>query len=93
MRWNKNFIVKRRGIITLGFHYKDFQDIGLRNARLGFGQVEETHLMENIIYNELRMRGFRVDVGVVQKREKNENGVTTKKQLKIDFIANQGSKR
>ena len=70
-----------------------FEDIGLRNARLGFRQVEETHLMENIIYNELRMRGFQVDVGVVQKREKNDVGAFMKKQLEIDFIANQGSKK
>lgn len=60
-----------------------FEDIGLRNARLGFRQVEETHLMENILYNELRMRGYQVDVGVVMKREKTEEGVMTKKQLEI----------
>ena len=70
-----------------------FEDVGLRNARLGFRQIEETHLMENIIYNELRMRGFQVDVGVVQKRTKTEDGTVKKKQLEIDFIANQGSKR
>lgn len=56
-------------------------------------QVEETHLMENIIYNELRARGFQVDVGVVQKRSRNEEGRQVKKQLEIDFIANLGSKR
>jgi predicted AAA+ superfamily ATPase len=70
-----------------------FEDVGLRNARLGFRQIEETHLMENIIYNELRMRGFQVDVGVVLKRAKTEDGTVEKKQLEIDFIANQGSKR
>jgi predicted AAA+ superfamily ATPase len=70
-----------------------FEDVGLRNARLGFRQIEETHLMENIIYNELRMRGYQVDVGVVQKRAKIEDGTVEKKQLEIDFIANQGSKR
>lgn len=70
-----------------------FEDVGLRNARLGFRQIEETHLMENIVYNELRIRGFRVDVGVVMKREKTDKGVMTKKQLEIDFVANQGSKR
>lgn len=70
-----------------------FEDVGLRNARLGFRQVEETHLMENIIYNELRMRGFRVDVGMVQKRERDQNGVMTKKQLEVDFVASLGSKK
>lgn len=70
-----------------------FEDVGLRNARLGFRQVEETHLMENIIYNELRMRGFRVDVGMVQKRERDPNGVMTKKQLEVDFVASLGSKK
>ncbi len=70
-----------------------FEDVGLRNARLGFRQVEETHLMENIIYNELRMRGFQVDVGVVLKRSRNEEGRQEKKQLEIDFVANLGSRR
>lgn len=70
-----------------------FEDIGLRNARLGFRQVEETHLMENVIYNELRVRGFQVDVGVVQKRSRNKEGRQEKKQLEIDFIANLGSRR
>ena len=70
-----------------------FEDVGLRNARLGFRQVEETHLMENIIYNELRSRGYSVDVGVVEKRGTDENGKEYKKQLEIDFVANLGSKR
>lgn len=70
-----------------------FEDVGLRNARLGFRQVEETHLMENIIYNELRSRGYSVDVGVVEKRERDERGKEIKKQLEIDFIANLGSNR
>ena len=88
----QRYDVKGRKYIGTPVKYY-FEDIGLRNARLGFRQVEETHLMENIIYNDLRMRGYQVDVGVVQKREKNEEGITTKKQLEIDFIANQGSKR
>lgn len=88
----QRYDVKGRKYIGTPVKYY-FEDIGLRNARLGFRQVEETHLMENIIYNELRMRGFQVDVGVVQKREKNEAGAFTKKQLEIDFIANQGSKK
>ncbi len=70
-----------------------FEDIGLRNARLGFRQIEETHLMENIIFNELRMRGFAVDVGVVTKRSRAETEIPTKKHLEIDFVANQGSRR
>lgn len=88
----QRYDVKGRKYIGTPVKYY-FEDIGLRNARLGFRQMEETHIMENIIYNELRMRGFQVDVGVVPKREKNEEGVFTKKQLEIDFIANQGSRR
>ncbi len=69
-----------------------FEDVGLRNARLGFRQVEETHLMENVIYNELRMRGYSVDVGVVETRSRIE-GKDTRTQREVDFIANLGSKR
>ena len=84
--------VKERKYIGTPLKYY-FEDVGLRNARLGFRQVEETHLMENIIYNELRVRGFSVDVGVVMKRKRTKAGVQEKKQLEIDFIANQGSRR
>ena len=70
-----------------------FEDVGLRNARLGFRQVEETHLMENVIYNELRSRGYSVDVGVVEKRTTDITGKSVRKQLEIDFVANLGSKR
>ncbi|MGN0630426.1 MAG: ATP-binding protein [Ruminococcus sp.] len=70
-----------------------FEDVGLRNARLGFRQVEETHLMENVIYNELRSRGYSVDIGVVEKRTTDETGKSVRKQLEIDFVANLGSKR
>ncbi len=70
-----------------------FEDVGLRNARLGFRQVEETHLMENIIYNELRSRSYAVDVGIVEKRTKDAEGKAERKQLEIDFIANKGSQR
>ncbi len=86
------FDVKGRKYIGTPLKYY-FEDVGLRNARLGFRQVEETHLMENIIYNELRVRGCRVDVGVVIKRNRTEEGVQEKKQLEIDFVANIGSKR
>lgn len=84
--------VKGRKYIGTPLKYY-FEDVGLRNARLGFRQVEETYLMENIIYNELRVRGFSVDVGVVMKRKRTKAGVQEKKQLEIDFIANQGSRR
>ena len=84
--------VKGRRYIGTPLKYY-FEDVGLRNARLGFRQIEETYLMENVIYNELRIRGFQVDVGMVQKRIRNENGKQEKRQLEIDFIANLGSKR
>lgn len=84
--------VKGRKYIGTPLKYY-FEDVGLRNARLGFRQTEETHLMENVIYNELRARGFQVDVGVVWKRSTNEAGKQEKKQLEIDFVANLGSRR
>lgn len=70
-----------------------FVDTGLRNARLGFRQVEETHLMENIIYNELRARGYAVDVGIVEIRQSDSTGVSKRVQLEVDFIATLGAKR
>ncbi len=70
-----------------------FEDIGLRNARLGFRQIEETHLMENIIYNELRARGFQVDVGVVPIRKISNDGKRVRTQLEVDFIATLGSRK
>ncbi|MDI9521024.1 MAG: ATP-binding protein, partial [Bacillota bacterium] len=70
-----------------------FTDIGLRNARLNFRQLEETHTMENIIFNELRIRGFNVDVGVVVVNSTNKDGASIRKQLEIDFVCNKGSKR
>lgn len=69
-----------------------FEDVGLRNARIGFRQTEENHIMENIIYNELIYRGFNVDVGIVPIRE-NINGSLNRKQLEIDFVANKGNQR
>lgn len=69
-----------------------FEDIGLRNARLGFRQVEETHIMENIVHNELRARGFSVDVGSVAKARR-VGGKVVRKQLEVDFVANLGSRR
>ncbi len=70
-----------------------FEDVGLRNGRLGFRQVEENHLMENIIYNELRVRGYHVDVGVVEHYETDKEGKRRKKQLEVDFIATKGSEK
>lgn len=70
-----------------------FTDLGLRNARLNFRQLEETHTMENIIFNELKIRGFDVDVGVIILNTTNEKGHGIRKQLEIDFVCNKGSKR
>ena len=81
----------RKYISTPSKYY--FTDLGLRNARLDFRQLEATHLMENLIYNELRLRGMSVDVGVVVKNEKDDNGVSVRKQFEVDFVCNQGSKR
>ena len=84
--------VKGRKYIGTPLKYY-FEDVGLRNARLGFRQIEETHIMKNIVYNELRSRGYSVDVGVVEKRGLNKEGKTERTYLEIDFIANLGSKR
>ena len=70
-----------------------FEDLGLRNVRIGFRQVEETHLMENLIYNELRIRGYLVDVGVVSTRVKDADGAYRRSQLEVDFVSNRGSER
>jgi len=70
-----------------------FTDIGLRNARLNFRQLEETHTMENILFNELKIRGFNIDVGVVPVNVTDKNGGNSRKQLEIDFVCNKGSKR
>ena len=70
-----------------------YEDLGLRNARLNFRQQEETHLMENALYNELVCRGYSVDVGVVERMEKDESGKRHRKQLEIDFVCNMASKR
>jgi len=70
-----------------------FSDLGLRNARLNFRQFEPTHAMENVIYNELRMRGYNVDIGVVPITGKDSNGKMIRKQLEVDFVCNLGSKR
>ena len=69
------------------------EDIGLRNARIGFRQQEMTHIMENVLYNELCMRGYSVDVGVVTFHTRNADGVSARVQREIDFVANEGSRR
>lgn len=81
----------RRYIDTPSKYY--FSDLGLRNARLNFRQNEKTHLMENMIYNELLYRGFNVDVGVVVTEMTSSEGKRQKVQLEIDFVCNQGSRR
>ena len=81
----------KKYINTLSKYY--FSDIGIRNTLLDFRQQEETHIMENILYNELRMRGFLVDVGMVPIRTTDKAGKTIRKQLEVDFVVNQGSQR
>lgn len=81
----------KKYINTLAKYY--FSDLGIRNALLGFRQQEETHIMENIIYNELRTRGYHVDVGMVEVREPDKSGKLFRKQLEVDFVVNQGSQR
>lgn len=72
-------------------HY--FTDLGLRNAILDFRQQEENHIMENVIYNELRIRGYRVDVGSLVQKTTDRDGKTVRKVLEVDFVTNKGSKR
>ena len=88
----KRFDIKGRRYINTPKKYY-FTDVGLRNARLHFRQQEENHIMENIIYNELIYRGFRVDIGIVEVCEKQADGTFRQKQLEVDFIANKGSQR
>ncbi len=83
-----------RGVIILKHRENTtFSDLGLRNARINFRQFEQTHSMENVIYNELRMRGYNVDVGVVPVAERDANGKIVRKQLEVDFVCNMGSLR
>lgn len=89
---SRRYDVKGRKYIDTPLKYY-FSDMGLRNARLNFRQIEETHIMENIIYNELRMRGYDVDVGVVTANEITGDGKKIRKQREIDFVCNMGSKR
>ena len=84
--------VKGKKYISTPLKYY-FVDVGLRNARLNFRQQEENHIMENIIFNELKIRGFDVDVGVVEHNTKDARGKSQRNYLEVDFIANMGSKR
>jgi len=88
----KRYDVKGNAYIATPKKYY-YSDLGLRNARLKFRQLEETHSMENIIYNELRHRKFNVDIGMVTAMERNAGGSYVRKQLEVDFVANKGSKR
>lgn len=81
----------RRYIDTPSKFY--FEDLGIRNARLNFRQTEQTHLMENLIYNELRVRGYSVDVGQVTLNTRNEAGTSERRQLEVDFVCNKGYDR
>ena len=88
----QRYDVKGKKYINTPYKYY-FEDIGLRNARLNFRQIDKGHTMENIIYNELLRRGYNIDVGVVEVNVTNENGSRSKPQYEVDFICNQGSKR
>ena len=88
----ERYDIKGKKYITTPSKYY-FTDIGLRNARLNFRQQEEDHLMENVIYNELLVRGYNVDVGVIERFEKDSTEKTIRKQLEVDFVCNQASKR
>lgn len=88
----QRFDIKGKSYIETPKKYY-FSDLGLRNARINFRQFEQTHSMENVIYNELRMRGYSVDVGVVPIAKKDKNGKVVRTQLEVDFVCNLGSLR
>ena len=88
----ERYDIKGKKYIASPYKYY-FTDVGLRNAQLNFRQQEENHIMENIIFNELLVRGYNVDVGVVEVSEKNESGQSVRKRLEVDFVCNKGSKR
>ena len=88
----ERYDIKGKKYIASPFKYY-FTDVGLRNAQLNFRQQEENHLMENIIYNELLIRGFNVDVGVVEHSERDGNGKVVRKRLEVDFVCNSGNQR
>lgn len=89
---SKRYDIKGKKYINTPYKYY-FSDLGLRNARLNFRQNEETHIMENIIYNELKIKGFNIDVGIVEYNTIDKKGVKTRKQLEVDFVCNKGNKK
>lgn len=89
---SRRYDIKGKSYIGTPLKYY-FMDMGLRNARINFRQMEVTHSMENVIYNELRMRGYSVDVGNLKLVEQGKDGKLVKKQLEVDFICNKGSKK
>ena len=88
----ERYDIKGKAYIDSPFKYY-FQDLGIRNCVLSFRQLEESHMMENVIYNELKVRGFQVDVGIVPVRVKDENGNVVRQSYEVDFVANRGSQR
>lgn len=88
----KRYDIKRKNYIESPYKYY-FSDIGLRNARLNFTEIEETHIVENIIYNELKIRGFNIDVGIVEFNYRSEEGKSKRTQLEVDFVCNRGNDR
>ena len=88
----ERYDIKGKKYIASPYKYY-FTDVGLRNAQLNFRQQEENHIMENIIYNELLIRGFNVDVGVVEHSERNEESKVVRKRLEVDFVCNCGNRR
>ena len=92
IRKTARYDIKGRKYINSPFKYY-FSDIGLRNARINFRQQEQTHIMENIIYNELVMRDFNVDVGIIEHVVRTENDKRETKHLEVDFVCNKGNQR
>ena len=92
IRKTARYDIKGRKYINSPFKYY-FSDIGLRNARINFRQQEQTHIMENIIYNELVMRGFNVDIGIIEHVVRTENDKRETKHLEVDFVCNKGNQR
>ena len=92
IRKAERYDVKGRKYIKTPVKYY-YSDSGLRNARLAFRQLEETHLMENVLYNDLIRRGFDVDVGVIEQNVRDESGKKIRKQLEVDFVVNRGNER
>ena len=88
----ERYDVKGRKYIKTPVKYY-YSDVGLRNARLGFRQLEETHIMENVLYNDLIRRGYDVDVGVVEQNIRKDDGKNARKQLEVDFVVNRGDER